>query len=272
MPNHRLLFLNQSKKKMLASLLDKNNLISKEKLARINPFKRLLFTALGIITYRNLNWVNKVTIKNGRVLASLPQTNVLFVSNHQTYFADVITLFHTFFSARWGLYDSLSNPVYLLNPKVNCYFVAAEETMKKGLLPRLFKLGGGLTVKRTWRQGKDNVQREVDPNDTSKILEAINKGWVITFPQGTTKPYAAGRKGTAHIIKQARPVVVPVVINGFRRAFDKKGLFPKKKGVPLSIRFKEPLTINYDADADVILSQIIEAIEQSETYKFQSEV
>ena len=30
------------------------------------------------------------------------------------------------------------------------------------------------------------------------------------------------RKGTAHIIKQYKPVVVPIVIDGFRRSFDRK--------------------------------------------------
>ena len=37
------------------------------------------------------------------------------------------------------------------------------------------------------------------------------------------------RRGTAHIIQQNKPIVVPVVIDGFRRSFDKKGLKMKKK-------------------------------------------
>ena len=74
------------------------------------------------------------------------------------------------------------------------------------------------------------------PGDTNKIEKALNKSWVITFPQGTTKPFAPGRRGTAHIIKENRPVVVPVVINGFWRAFNKKGLQFKKKGSLLSVQ------------------------------------
>ncbi len=52
---------------------------------------------------------------------------------------------------------------------------------------------------------------------------------VITFPQGTTKSFKPVRKGTAHIIKQYKPIVVPIVIDGFRRSFDRKGLRTKKE-------------------------------------------
>jgi 1-acyl-sn-glycerol-3-phosphate acyltransferase len=94
----------------------------------------------------------------------------------------------------------------------------------------------------------------------------LNSAWVITFPQGTTKPFAPGRKGTAYIIKHCRPIVVPVVIQGFWRAFNKKGLKFKKKGTQLSVTFKPPMQINYEASADEILAQIMDAIEQSKEY------
>jgi 1-acyl-sn-glycerol-3-phosphate acyltransferase len=89
---------------------------------------------------------------------------------------------------------------------------------------------------------------------------------VITFPQGTTKPFAPGRKGTALIIKQNKPIVIPVVIGGFWRAFNKKGLKFKKKGTILSIRFKEPLKIDYDLSSEMILAQVMDAIEQSKKH------
>jgi 1-acyl-sn-glycerol-3-phosphate acyltransferase len=94
----------------------------------------------------------------------------------------------------------------------------------------------------------------------------LQKNWVITFPQGTTKPFAPGRKGTALIIKHNKPVVVPVVISGFWRAFNKKGLKFKKKGTTLSVTFKEPLRIDYNATTDEILIQIMDAIEQSKKF------
>jgi 1-acyl-sn-glycerol-3-phosphate acyltransferase len=148
--------------------------------------------------------------------------------------------------------------------------VAAEETMKSSFITRLFSLAGALTVKRTWRSKGEDVKRDVDVSDTIKIDEALQKSWVITFPQGTTKPFAPGRKGTAHIIKQNKPVVVPVVINGFWRAFNKKGLQFKKKGSLLSVRFKEPLDLDYNDTVENILDKVMDAIEQSRNYMLKS--
>jgi 1-acyl-sn-glycerol-3-phosphate acyltransferase len=133
-------------------------------------------------------------------------------------------------------------------------------------LTKLFKLGGALTIKRTWRAEGQDVSRNRDEVDTQKIDKALSNSWVITFPQGTTKPFAPGRKGTAHIIKNNQPIVVPVVINGFWRAFNKKGLKFKKVGTPLSIRFKEPLVIDYTQSVEHILEQIMDGIEQSKEY------
>ena len=138
--------------------------------------------------------------------------------------------------------------------------------MNGSFLSRLFKLGGALTIKRTWRAEGKEVNRQRDEGDTRKINEALRHSWVITFPQGTTKPFAPGRKGTAHIIKNNQPVVVPVVINGFWRAFNKTGLKFKKKGSQLSIRFKEPMVIDYSKPVSEILDQVMDAIEQSKKF------
>ena len=61
-------------------------------------------------------------------------------------------------------------------------------------------------------------------------------------------------------------MVIPVVIQGFWRAFNKKGLKFKKTGVPLSVRFKESLQIDYEAPAEQILAQVMDAIEQSKEH------
>ena len=60
--------------------------------------------------------------------------------------------------------------------------------------------------------------------------------------------------------------MVPVVINGFWRAFNKKGLKFKKTGTLLSVTFKKPLELDYDASAEEILQQIMDAIEQSKKF------
>jgi 1-acyl-sn-glycerol-3-phosphate acyltransferase len=147
--------------------------------------------------------------------------------------------------------------------------VAAKETMQSGILPRILSYVGAITVERTWRtKGKDVVEKkEVNPNDTENIKIALADGWVITFPQGTTKSFKPVRKGTAHIIQQHRPIVVPIVIDGFRRSFDKKGLRMKKKGILQSFIIKPPLEIDYDTDSvEAIVEKIEYAIEQHPSF------
>jgi 1-acyl-sn-glycerol-3-phosphate acyltransferase len=79
-----------------------------------------------------------------------------------------------------------------------------------------------------------------------------------------------GRRGTAHIIKDTQPIVVPVVVDGFRRAFDKKGLFIKKRNTTLSLTFKKPLELHPDEDPQALLDRIMDAIEQSPSYRPQA--
>lgn len=233
---------------------------------RANLVRKLVFFVVGMASYPGLAIINKLRISGTEVLKKLPPENVLFVSNHQTYFADVITFFHIFCATKWGKRDRLGLPYYLLNPFTRVNYVAAVETMKDTWISRLFLLAGGLTVKRTWRAEGKEVRRGLDPSDTRKITRALAKNWVITFPQGTTKPFAPGRKGTALIIKQVRPIIVPVVINGFWRAFNKKGLKLKKRGTRLNVEFKPPLNIDYEAPAELILEQIMDAIGQSKSH------
>jgi 1-acyl-sn-glycerol-3-phosphate acyltransferase len=237
-----------------------------ERLRHIKLVRKILYPIIGVITWPGLVIINKLKISGTEHIAKLPKRNVLFVSNHQTYFADVITFLHIFCAIKWGKKNKLGIPYYLLNPFTNVYYVAAEETMRSSWLSRLFTLGGALTVKRTWRAAGTEVRKGLDPSDTRKITNALANNWVITFPQGTTTPFAPGRKGTAYIIKQCRPVVIPVVIGGFWRAFDKKGIKFKKKGTLLSVKFKEPLNIDYDAPTEVILQQVMDAIEQSKSF------
>jgi 1-acyl-sn-glycerol-3-phosphate acyltransferase len=237
-----------------------------ERLRHFNPVRKIVYFIVGILSYPGLAIINKLKISGTEHLEKLPRENILFVSNHQTYFADVITFLHIFSAVKWGKKNRLGIPYYLLNPFTRVNYVAAEETMKGSWISRLFAFAGALTVKRTWRAEGGEVRRGLDPSDTRKITRALTKNWVITFPQGTTKPFAPGRKGTALIIKQNRPVVIPVVISGFWRAFNKKGLKFKKKGTTLSVTFKQPMVIDYDAPADLIMAQVMDAIEQSKTY------
>ncbi|MDE3125597.1 MAG: 1-acyl-sn-glycerol-3-phosphate acyltransferase [Bacteroidota bacterium] len=237
-----------------------------EKLKHIKLIRSFIYCLVGAITYPGIAILNRLKIEGTEHLANLPKRNVLFVSNHQTYFADVIVFIHIFCAVKWRKKNRLGIPYYLLNPFTHVYFVAAEETMRSSWISRLFILAGALTVKRTWRHESTEVRRGLDPSDTRKIQQALQNNWVITFPQGTTKPFAPGRKGTAHIIKNVQPIVIPVVINGFWRAFNKKGLHLKKRGILLSVTFKPPLCVDYHANVEEILEQVMDAIEQSKIY------
>lgn len=238
-----------------------------------NPFGHILFIKkwliriLGAMTHRRYRGFNELQIDGSEIIKELPDTNVLFIANHQTYFADVVAMFHVFNASLSGRVDNIKNIGYLWKPKLNIYYVAAKETMEAGLLPRILAYVGAITVERTWRDKGKDVKRDINPNDTENIKLALEDGWVITFPQGTTKSFKPVRKGTAHIIKQHKPIVVPIVIDGFRRSFDKKGLRMKKKGILQSFIIKPPLEIDYENDTiDQIVEKIEYAIEQHPSF------
>ncbi|AJH15933.1 MULTISPECIES: lysophospholipid acyltransferase family protein [Myroides] len=233
-----------------------------------NPFGHILFLkkwiirVFGFATHQRFRGFNSLQIEGSEVLRQLPDRHVLFISNHQTYFADVVAMYHVFNASLKGREDSIKNIFYIWKPKLNLYYVAASETMKAGWLPRILAYVGAVTVDRTWRsQGKElEEKREVNQDQVENIKVALDDGWVITFPQGTTKSFKPIRKGTAHIIKNYKPIVVPIVIDGFRRSFDKKGLHLKKKGILQSMVIKEPLDIDYENDT---IEQIVEKVEMA---------
>ena len=238
-----------------------------------NPFghylilKKWLIRYLGFMTHRRYRGFNELHIEGSDIIKNLPNKNVLFISNHQTYFADVVAMFHVFNASLSGRIDSIKNVGYLWSPKLNMYYIAAKETMRAGLLPRIMAYAGSVSIERTWRSDGKDINRQVKMSDISNIGIALDDGWVITFPQGTTKPFKPVRKGTAHIIKRYKPIVIPIVIDGFRRSFDKKGLMIKKKGILQSMIIKEPLEIDYENESvDSILKKIQMAIEQDTSF------
>ncbi|MGV6831616.1 MAG: lysophospholipid acyltransferase family protein [bacterium] len=238
-----------------------------------NPFghylilKKWLIRIAGALTHQRYRGFNELKIEGSEIIKNLPDTNVLFISNHQTYFADVVAMFHVFNASLSGRVDSIKNIGYLWNPKLNIYYVAAKETMKSGLLPKILAYAGSISIERTWRAAGQDVNRQVKMSDITNIKKALNDGWVITFPQGTTTPFKPIRKGTAHIIKQYKPIVVPIVIDGFRRSFDKKGLRVKKKNILQTMEIKQPLEIDYENDTiDQLVEKIEFAIEQHPSF------
>jgi len=229
--------------------------------------KKLLIRFMGYLTHRRYRGFNQLQIEGSDVIRNLPNNNVLFVSNHQTYFADVVAMFHVFNASLSGRVDTIKNVGYLWNPKLNIYFVAARETMRSGILPRVLAYAGSVSIDRTWREKGKEINRQVKMKDISNIGLALDDGWVITFPQGTTTPFKPLRKGTAHIIKQYKPVVVPIVIDGFRRSFDRKGIRIKKRGILQTMEIKKPLKIDYENESiESIIKKIEFAIEQHPSF------
>ncbi|MDY0779272.1 lysophospholipid acyltransferase family protein [Tenacibaculum sp. IB213877] len=238
-----------------------------------NPFghilflKRIIIQVMGVISHSRYRKFNNLQIEGSEIIRQLPDRNVLFISNHQTYFADVAAMFHVFNAALKGRDDNIKNVGYLWKPKLNLYYIAAGETMRSGLLPKIFAYAGSVSVERTWRNAGQDINRQVKMSDISNIGKALDDGWVITFPQGTTTPFKPIRRGTAHIIKTYKPKVVPIVIDGFRRSFDKKGLMIKKRNVLQSMVIKEPLEIDYENEnIDSIIEKIEFAIEQHPSF------
>ena len=238
-----------------------------------NPFGHILFLKkwliriFGLLTHRRFRGFNELRIDGSDIIKNLPDKNVLFVSNHQTYFADVVSMFHVFNASLKGRVDSIKNIGYIWNPKLNLYFIAAKETMSSGILPRIMAYAGSISIERTWRSKGEDINRKVKISDVSKIGIALNDGWVITFPQGTTTPFKPIRKGTAFIIKKYKPIVIPIVIDGFRRSFDKKGIRIKKKNILQSMEIKPPLKIDYENDSpEEIVKKIEFAIEQHPSF------
>ena len=134
-----------------------------------NPFGHILFIKkwliriFGGITHKRYRGFNHLQIEGSEIIKTLPETNVLFISNHQTYFADVVAMFHVFNASLSGRGNSIKNVTYLWNPKLNIYYVAAKETMHAGLLPKILAYAGRLQLKELGIVKSVTVQLSVEP-------------------------------------------------------------------------------------------------------------
>ena len=203
--------------------------------------KRFIIAVVGLITHRTFR-SKRFQIIGSQHLKNIPEKNVLFVCNHQTYFYDVIAMLHVFNSSAKGKIDTVKKPKYLLSPKTNLYYIASFETMKKSFITKLLTYAGAVLVQRSWRESGVDLNREIRVEDPNNIRLALKDGWVITFPRGTTDNSKPVRKGTAHIIKENNPVVIPVTISRFNEVFQRNGLKVINRKLPFSIEISEPIS------------------------------
>ena len=219
--------------------------------------KRLIIATVGLITHRTFR-SKKFEIIGSENLINLPDNNVLFVSNHQTYFYDVISMLHVFNSSVKGKIDSVKRPKYLFNPKTNLYFIAADETMKNSFITKALAYAGAILIQRSWRDSGESISRELRSEDPSNINLALKDGWVITFPRGTTNNSKPVRKGTAHIIKNNSPIIVPIKLSGFSDVFQRNGLKVLNRKKSFSMEICEPLKSNFSEKS---INEITENLE-----------
>ncbi len=175
--------------------------------------------------------LNDVHVEGDEVLPELPRRNVVFLSNHQTYFLEAIAFFDLVY---------VRHQMPLEDPILR--FSAAEETMKKNLLTKIMTLVGGVTFKRSFREGGQDVQRPVDIEGVSRVAEAIRGGWLLHFPAGTTKKGAPLRSGVTRLLHSTRAVAIPVRVDGFRELLLHKQL-PGKLFKRCSLRIHPPLEL-----------------------------
>ena len=224
------------------------------------PIKKAIIRTIGVLTHKTFN-NKRFNIHGTSILNKIPKNNVLFISNHQTYFYDVIAMLHVFNASVNGRRDSLKNILYLLKPKSNIYFIAALETMKASVISKILSYAGSILIKRTWREAGKEITRNIRGEDFDNIIKALNDGWVITFPRGTTDNSKPVRSGTAHIIKSTNPIVIPVKIDGFGDVFERNSLKIKNKTMPFSIKFGNALKFHDNESIESITNQIEKIID-----------
>jgi 1-acyl-sn-glycerol-3-phosphate acyltransferase len=187
--------------------------------------RRGVLAGFGIgFTVPYLSILNDVHGVGDELLRELPRRNVVFLANHQTYFMEAMAFFDLVYVRHQF---PLEDPILR--------FSAAEETMKKNLLTAVMRLAGGVTFRRSFRDGGVDVQRAVDLDGVSRVQASIREGWLLHFPAGTTRKGAPLRTGVARLLHRTRAVAVPVRVDGFRRLLLHKQM-PGKLFKSLSVR------------------------------------
>jgi 1-acyl-sn-glycerol-3-phosphate acyltransferase len=194
--------------------------------------RRGLLASFGVgFTVPYFAILNDVHVEGDEVLKELPRRNVVFLANHQTYFLEAIAFFDLVY---------VRHQMPLESPIVR--FSAAEETMKQNLLTKLMTLAGGVTFKRNFREAGQDVNRAVDMEGVARVEEAIQDGWLLHFPAGTTKKGAPLRGGVTRLLHNTKAVALPLRVDGFRELLLHKQV-PGKLFKQCSLKIHRPLPL-----------------------------
>jgi len=195
--------------------------------------RRGLLAGFGVgFTVPYLAILNDIQVEGDDFLKDLPRRNVVFLANHQTYFLEALAFFDLVYVRHQF---PLEDPVLR--------FSAAEETMKKNLLTKLMTLAGGVTFRRSFREGGVDVQRPVDLDGVARVEEAIHDGWLLHFPAGTTKKGAPLRAGVSRLLHTTQAVALPLRVDGFRDLLLHKQV-PGKLFKRCSLKIYPPLDLD----------------------------
>ena len=194
--------------------------------------RRGLLASFGVgFTVPYFAILNDVHVEGDEVLKELPRRNVVFLANHQTYFLEAIAFFDLVY---------VRHQMPLESPIVR--FSAAEETMKQNLLTKLMTLVGGVTFRRSFREAGEDVRRAVDLEGVARVEEAIQDGWLLHFPAGTTKKGAPLRGGVTRLLHNTKAVALPLRVEGFRELLLHKQV-PGKLFKQCSLKIMKPLPL-----------------------------
>ena len=168
--------------------------------------RRAIIATAGLgFTLPYFELLNRLDVTGADLLGRLPRRGVVFLSNHQTYYTEAMAFYHLVY-----IRHRFPTEVPFLR------FSAAEETMKKNLLTEFMIKAGGVTFRRSFREGGADVSRPVDFEGVSRVEDSIRDGWLLHFATGTTQKGAPIRPGIAQILHRTKAVAVPMRIDGFR--------------------------------------------------------
>jgi hypothetical protein len=103
-------------------------------------------------------------------------------------------------------------------------------------------LAGGVTFRRSFREAGEDVRRAVDMEGVARVEEAIQGGWLLHFPAGTTKKGAPLRGGVTRLLHNTKAVALPLRVDGFRELLLHKQV-PGKLFKQCSLKIQRPLPL-----------------------------